>query len=70
MGYSHEAVKIFCDKDGNITEAPYTERYPPDTAACIFWLKNRQPDKWKDKQDLEHSGEVLWTPTLKIIDKA
>lgn len=25
----------------------------PDTAACIFWLKNRQPDKWRDKPD-EH----------------
>lgn len=22
---------------------------PPDTTAQIFWLKNRQPDKWRDK---------------------
>jgi hypothetical protein len=26
--------------------------------AQIFWLKNRQPDKWRDKQDLELSGGV------------
>lgn len=25
--------------------------YPPDTTAQIFWLKNRQPDKWRDKQE-------------------
>lgn len=22
---------------------------PPDTTAQIFWLKNRRPDKWRDK---------------------
>lgn len=22
----------------------------------IFWLKNRQSDKWRDKKALEHSG--------------
>ena len=22
-----------------------------DVGACCFWLKNRRPDKWKDKQD-------------------
>ena len=24
-----------------------------DTTAQIFWLKNRRPDKWRDKQNLE-----------------
>ena len=56
-GYSHEAVKIFCDKDGHITEAPYTERYPPDPTSMIFWLKNRQPQKWRDKQEHELTGK-------------
>jgi hypothetical protein len=32
-----------------LNEVPYTERYPPDTAAAIFWLKNRQPKHWRDK---------------------
>lgn len=30
----------------------------PDVTAQIFWLKNRRPDKWRDKQDIEHSGGV------------
>ena len=25
--------------------------YPPDTAAQIFWLKNRRPERWRDKQE-------------------
>ena len=24
----------------------------PDTTAQIFWLKNRRPDRWKDKQEV------------------
>lgn len=27
--------------------------YPPETAAQIFWLKNRRPDIWRDKQQVE-----------------
>lgn len=30
----------------------------PDTTAQIFWLKNRRPEQWRDKQDIEHSGAV------------
>lgn len=26
---------------------------PPDTTATIFWLKNRQPKKWRDKQEVD-----------------
>jgi len=25
----------------------------PDTVACIFWLKNRRPNKWRDKHEVE-----------------
>lgn len=30
----------------------------PDTTAQIFWLKNRRPDQWRDKQDVALSGKV------------
>lgn len=59
MGYTHDAVKIFPtggekeDAEGNKEKGPlvvpYKEHYPPDTAAAIFWLKNRQRKKWRDK---------------------
>jgi len=30
----------------------------PDVTALIFWLKNRNPLRWKDKQSVEVSGET------------
>ncbi|HEX5321485.1 MAG TPA: helix-turn-helix domain-containing protein [Stellaceae bacterium] len=57
-GYSHPAVKIVADaKTGSEHIVPYTEHYPPDTTACIFWLKNRQPAKWRDRHEHEHAGK-------------
>lgn len=53
-GYSHPAVKIHWDKDGTEYRADFTERYPPDTTAAIFWLKNRQPALWRDKTENTH----------------
>lgn len=53
LGYSHKAVKIFCTKEGDIVEAPFTQHYAPDTTACIFWLKNRRPDQWRDRQAVD-----------------
>ena len=54
-GYSHPAVKIL-SVASEVQEVPYTEHYPPDTVAAIFWLKNRQPAKWRDKQEVQHTG--------------
>lgn len=58
IGYSHEATKILMTKDGDVYREEYIERYPPDPVSCIFWLKNRRPDLWRDKHDIEHSGKV------------
>lgn len=33
-----------------------TKEVQPDTTAQIFWLKNRKRDVWKDKQNIEMSG--------------
>lgn len=35
--------------------------YPPDTTACIFWLKNRRPSSWRDRTSTEHSGSIAMT---------
>lgn len=50
-GYEHKAVKITASPDGREHVTEYIERYPPDTTAAIFWLKNRRPDLWRDKTE-------------------
>lgn len=62
-GYSHPAVKILAVSNGqnmgsSVEQIPYTEHYPPDTEAAKFWLKNRKPAEWKDKQEIEHGGKL------------
>jgi len=29
-----------------------------NTIACIFWLCNRRPEKWKNVQQIDHKGDV------------
>ena len=55
-GYSHEEDKIFND-NGKPLIVPTVKHYAPDTTAAIFWLKNRDPENWRDKQDLELAGK-------------
>lgn len=55
MGYEHDDVDIRV-VGGEIVQTPIRKYYPPDTGAATIWLKNRAG--WKDKQDVEHSGEL------------
>jgi len=51
-GYSHPEEKIF-QHDGEIIRAETIRQYPPDTPAASLWLRNRQPQLWRDKQEIE-----------------
>lgn len=54
--------KVIYDNGKKISEVeevvtvPVTRRDPPDTTACIFWLKNRRKAEWRDKQEHEVTG--------------
>lgn len=67
-GYSHPDVHI-SNYQGTITATPVTKHYPPDTTAAIFWLKNRQRDKWREKQEVEHSGRLTLEDLLDAASK-
>lgn len=46
-------------KEVERVEVVPTERVaPPDTSAGIFWLKNRRKQNWRDKQEIESTGEI------------
>jgi hypothetical protein len=50
-GYSHpESTPKWID--GHWEYSSMVKHYPPDATSMIFWLKNRQPTKWRDKLDV------------------
>ena len=73
-GYRHKSVKIMV-VNGKVAKVPYTEHYAPDTAAAVFWLKNRAGDKWRDKTESSLSnadgspigGTTVIAPTVVFI---
>ena len=45
--------------DGSLVVTKEVEKeVVPDTTAQIFWLKNRKPNEWRDKQNVELEGEI------------
>ena len=73
MGYEYTEVtqEPVTDKDTGVTEMRVTKRVTkqivPDVTAQIFWLKNRKPEEFRDKRDVELSGSV---DLGSIIEKA
>ena len=41
-----------------VSNALYDNAINGDNVACIFYLKNRDPDNWKDKRDHVHTGDA------------
>ena len=59
-GYSHPETKaqFVQGPDGGRWETlDMVKHYPPDPTSMIFWLKNRKPKDWRDKQDYELTGK-------------
>ena len=57
-----EDIELF-DKEAKIfvpaTKVTKTRKFvPPDTTACIYWTKNRDPERWRDKFDHEIGGNI------------
>lgn len=57
VGYTFDSEKVF-QHQGEIIRAPIKEHVPPSDTAAIFWLKNRQPEEWRDKVEHHHEGTV------------
>ena len=45
------------DIDGFRITRIMTREVIPDVRAQIFWLKNRQPKLWRDKQEIDHKTD-------------
>lgn len=67
LGYEYEetTTEIIENPDGTKRKhiKKVTKLVLPDTLAQFFWLKNRRPDKWRDKPAVEDNS------TLEKLDK-
>lgn len=52
VGYDLKSEKVSFDKDGNVLRATVIEHIPADPKAAMNWLKNRRPDRWKDRREV------------------
>jgi len=53
LGFYYEEETV-TNKGDVVTVRKYEK---PNTTAQIFWLKNRKPQVWRDKQQVEHTGK-------------
>jgi len=58
IGYEVVETTVVKFKTGTRVKT-VTRHIPPDPTSCIFWLKNRMPDKWRDRQELAVSSEDM-----------
>lgn len=71
LGYEVEetATEVLVNKDGSgtTTYVKKTKKHvAPEVAAGIFWLKNRDPEHWREKQEME----VSVNPFLELMQQA
>jgi hypothetical protein len=64
VGYTYDSEKVQYDAgtetrpgDGWI-RTPTREHVPPDAAACAAWLRNRRPEQWNEKYNLDVRGTI------------
>ena len=55
-GMEQKMTKVFCHRGQPVT-ATYTAQLPPDVRACIFWLRNRRPEQWRENRPLVEEVE-------------
>lgn len=66
VGYQYIETKNEMSEQG-MKKSVTTKEAMPDTTAQIFWLKNRQPEKWRDKP-VADNGDQEATPVQVVVN--
>lgn len=66
VGAVIEEEVFVVDKHGEEHKATIRKELAPDSTACIFWLKNRKPEQWRDK--IIHEGDAKKPIVLAYAD--
>lgn len=65
QGYEHDEDHVVYE-DGRPKTYTAKKRYPPDVTACIFWLKNRRPDVWREKSEVDNNLKITAPTKVEI----
>ena len=68
IGYTYEEVKEEEMPDGRVRRTVTTKEVAGDTTAQIFWLKNRKPAEWRDKQNIEIEQNKPFEVSITVVD--
>lgn len=49
LGHKIKELKKTTNEEGEESMVEIIKEVPAEVVACIFWLKNRKPEKWRDK---------------------
>jgi hypothetical protein len=63
LGFFMDCEEAKVTKDGDVVRYPIRKYFPPDPASVFFWLKNRQPGKWRDVWKIDSEVKVVDTLT-------
>jgi hypothetical protein len=69
VGYSHKVDRTVLHR-GEERTISNVVRYPPDTQACIFWLRNRQRRFWSEKAATEPEDTSDFVAALDAAGKS
>ncbi len=65
IGYKYTEHVIEMNGKGVRSTKKTEKEMPPDVVACLIWLKNRKPKVWRDKQEVEVTGNISIADALK-----
>ena len=68
MGFEYTETRTETADDGTVKTIVMQKTMLPDTTAQIFWLKNRRPAVWRDKQQVEHSTDKPFEVNIRVIE--
>jgi hypothetical protein len=67
IGYSHQSEKIRILGTGKVVRVATVKHYPPNPVAAMYWLKNRRPDRWRDKPEAAEGDAVVQPVKVELV---
>lgn len=70
LGYETQEKRMETSMKDGIKTVIIKKQVPADPTAAIFWLKNRRPDKWRDRRDGSGASQQEQAEAIEVFIKA